>query len=112
LPKGTCDNNTHEIFELHKNILNEPSAESYVFPFPSGYATWIIVKENVPNEQPIYHLYYDALKKRVLSAQKQANNIGCNYMISSQERPKKDEYFVAKVRGNFRNSEFFVYDNG
>ncbi len=33
-------------------------------------------------------------------------------MISKQERPKKDEFFVAKVRGNFRNSEFFVYDNG
>ena len=84
----------------------------YAFPFASKFGTWIIVREIVAYEEPIFHLYYDMLKKRFLSAQKQTNNIGCNYIISKKERPKKDEFFVAKVRGNFRNSEFWVYDNG
>lgn len=57
-------------------------------------------------------MYYELFKKRFLSAQKQANNIGCNYLISKKERPKKDEYFVGKLRGNFRNNEFIIYDGG
>jgi hypothetical protein len=57
-------------------------------------------------------MYYELFKKRFLSAQKQANNIGCNYLISKKERPRKDEYFVGKLRGNFRNNEFIIYDGG
>lgn len=39
-------------------------------------------------------------------------NIGCNYLISSNERPGKDQFFVAKLRGNFQRSEFSIFDNG
>ncbi len=58
------------------------------------------------------HLYYDAEHKYLMSAKKQKNNIGCNYVICTQKNPNKDQGFIAKLRGNFRNNEFNIYDSG
>lgn len=48
----------------------------------------------------------------MVSAQKQPNNIGCNYVISKNYIPKKEECFVGKLRGNYGNNQFIVYDGG
>lgn len=39
-------------------------------------------------------------------------SIGCNFIISRQKLPQKDDNFVAKVRGNFAKNEFNIFDNG
>lgn len=70
------------------------------------------MRKKVEGQKDIFKLYHDPKNHFLLSGQNQDNSIGVNYFLSTAEIPKKDQFYVGKVRGNFSGNEFNIYDDG
>jgi hypothetical protein len=85
--------------------MRERYVYRYILPVNRIYSPFVVIKRSLETERyPIFQLYYHPTNTFILSAQEQNMNIGCNYIISSTEKPSKNEFFIAKLRGNFNRN--------
>jgi hypothetical protein len=100
-------------YEYIRAFLKDRFVHRYILPINHVYAPFVVIRRHPEGEKyPVYHLYHHPTSAFVLAAQEQNMNIGCNYLISSKEKPARNEFFIAKLRGNFSRNEFHIFDNG